>query len=71
MPFLFVYGLGPLSFLPLLIGMGLSLKGYRRAKRGARHKNWAIAAFVLAGLFTMLMLYIISGVQVSAPVSPS
>ena len=44
MPFLFVYGLGPLSFLPLLVGVGLAWKGYRRAKPGARHKNWAIAA---------------------------
>ena len=70
MPFLFAYGLGPLSFLPLLIGIGFAMKGFQRARRGARHKNWAIAAFLIAGLFAVLMIYIMAGVRISSPVSP-
>ena len=69
-PFFFLYGLGYLSFLPLTVGLGFAVVGFRRSEKGSRWRAWAIISFVLTFCFVLFIVYVAMPVRVTVPLEP-
>ena len=71
LPFLFLYGLGYVSFAPLLVGVGFTILGLGRSDKGSKQRTVAIVSLVVALSFGLFILYASRPVGVGAPVAPA